>query len=42
VDGIDGVPFNVLGLSLPLLRRLLSEVGVAFTDLWRSGGGPPG
>ena len=39
VEGIDGVPSNVLGLSLPLLRRLLSEVGVTFTDLWQTGGG---
>jgi len=35
VDGIDGVPSNVLGLSLPLLRVLLSKVGVPITDLWR-------
>jgi septum formation protein len=34
VDGIDGDPSNVLGLSLPLLRRLLAELGVALTDLW--------
>jgi septum formation protein len=35
VAGIDGDPTNVLGLSLPLLRRMLAEVGVAITDLWR-------
>jgi septum formation protein len=35
VDGIDGDPSNVIGLSLPLLRRLLAEVGIAITDLWR-------
>ena len=34
VDGIDGDPGTVLGLSLPLLRRLLAELGVAITDLW--------
>ena len=34
VEGIDGDPGNVLGLSLPLLRRLLAELGVAITDLW--------
>jgi septum formation protein len=34
VDGVDGDPSNVIGLSLPLLRRLLAEVGVAVTDLW--------
>ncbi|MDQ1746572.1 MAG: nucleoside triphosphate pyrophosphatase [Frankiaceae bacterium] len=35
VDSIDGDPSNVVGLSLPLLRRLLAELGVAVTSLWR-------
>jgi septum formation protein len=35
VDGIDGDPSNVIGLSLPLLRSLLAEVGIAITELWR-------
>ena len=35
VDGVDGDPGNVIGLSLPLLRRLLHELGVGVTDLWR-------
>lgn len=34
VDGIDGDPGNVIGLSLPLLRRLLGELGVAVHELW--------
>ncbi|HWE89209.1 MAG TPA: Maf family protein [Pseudonocardiaceae bacterium] len=34
VDGIDGDPSSVIGISLPLTRRLLSEVGVSVTDLW--------
>ncbi|GAA2452872.1 nucleoside triphosphate pyrophosphatase [Streptomyces macrosporus] len=34
VDGIDGDPGNVIGLSLPLLRRLLAELGVGITELW--------
>jgi septum formation protein len=34
VDGIEGDHGNVLGLSLPTLRRLLRELGVAITDLW--------
>ncbi|MFC9325488.1 nucleoside triphosphate pyrophosphatase [Kitasatospora sp. NPDC057015] len=34
VDGIDGDPGNVIGLSLPLLRRLLADLGVRITDLW--------
>jgi septum formation protein len=34
VDGIDGDPGTVLGLSLPLLRCLLDDLGIAITDLW--------
>ncbi|MGW3227898.1 nucleoside triphosphate pyrophosphatase [Kitasatospora sp. NPDC001095] len=34
VDGIDGDPGNVIGLSLPLLRRLLADLDVRITDLW--------
>lgn len=45
VEGIEGDPSNVVGLSLPLTRRLLAEVGVPVTDLWTAGAGtaaPPG
>ena len=35
VDGIDGDPGNVIGLSLPALRRLLGQLGVSVTDLWQ-------
>ncbi|HUZ51749.1 MAG TPA: nucleoside triphosphate pyrophosphatase [Streptosporangiaceae bacterium] len=38
IDGIDGDPSNVIGLSLPLLRRLLADLGMAVTDLWRDRG----
>lgn len=34
IDGVDGDPGNVIGLSLPLLRRLLADLDVAITDLW--------
>jgi septum formation protein len=34
VDGIDGDPGNVIGLSLPALRRLLTRLGVTVMDLW--------
>jgi septum formation protein len=34
VEGIVGDPGNVIGLSLPVLRTLLSSLGVAITDLW--------
>jgi septum formation protein len=35
VERIDGDPGTVLGLSLPLLRRLLAELDVPITALWR-------
>ena len=35
VDGIDGDASNVVGLSLPLLRRLVAELGLELTSLWR-------
>lgn len=35
IDGIEGDHTNVIGLSLPLLRRLLARLDVAITDLWR-------
>ena len=34
VDGIDGDPGNVIGLSMPLLRRLLNELGTGVHELW--------
>lgn len=34
VDGITGDHGTVVGLSLPLLRRLLADVGVTVMDLW--------
>ena len=35
VTGIEGDHHGVVGLSLPLLRELLAEVGVSVSDLWR-------
>jgi len=37
VEAVDGDPGTVVGLSLPLLRRLLRDLGVSVLDLW-----PPG
>lgn len=37
VESIEGDHGNVVGLSLPLLRRLLTEVGTGLTALWRAG-----
>ena len=34
VEGIEGDHGTVLGISLPLLRRLLAELGISVTDLW--------
>ena len=34
VEGIDGDPSSVIGISLPLTRRLFAEVGVAVVSLW--------
>lgn len=36
VDRIEGDPSNVIGLSLPLLRRLLAALDVGVADLWSS------
>jgi septum formation protein len=35
IDGIDGDSGNVIGLSLPLLRKLLAELDIGIIDLWR-------
>ena len=32
--GIEGDPHNVVGISLPLLRELVAELGHAWQDLW--------
>lgn len=35
VESIDGDPGTVIGLSLPLLRHLLAELGIPITALWQ-------
>jgi septum formation protein len=35
IDGVDGDPGNVIGLSLPLFRRLLQSLDIEMTELWR-------
>lgn len=37
VTGVEGDHHGVVGLSLPLLRELLAEVGVTIPELWRPG-----
>ena len=34
IDRIEGDPSNVIGLSLPLLRVLLADIGVSVAALW--------
>jgi septum formation protein len=34
VEHIDGDPSNVIGLSLPLLRSMLTRLGVTWPSLW--------
>ncbi len=34
VDGVDGDPSNVIGLSLPLFRSLLARLDISITALW--------
>jgi len=34
IEGIDGDPGAVIGISLPLLRSLLRELGLSVMDLW--------
>lgn len=38
VEGLDGDPGNVAGVSLPLLRTLFAEVGLTVPALWAAGG----
>ncbi len=38
VEWIEGDHHNVVGLSLPLLRRLLTELDVRWVDLWHVAG----
>ena len=34
VDRIEGDPSNVIGISLPLIRRMIAATGVSIVDLW--------
>jgi septum formation protein len=35
ISGIEGDHHNVVGLSLPLLRTMLNELGIPWPSLWR-------
>ncbi len=34
VEGVEGDPHNVVGISLPLLRTMFVELEISWTDLW--------
>jgi septum formation protein len=36
VDGVDGDPSSVIGIGLPLTRRLLAEAGLSISALWQA------
>ena len=36
VEGVEGDPHGVVGVSLPLLRLLLADLGVVWTSLWEA------
>ncbi len=40
IDSIDGNYGSITGLSIPVLRRLLRELGVEIVDLWAASGTP--
>lgn len=35
VTGIEGDPHSVVGISLPLLREMMADLGVSWHSLWR-------
>lgn len=38
IERIEGDPSNVIGLSLPLVRRMLRGAGLSISDLWLANG----
>ncbi|WP_205876710.1 Maf family protein [Mycobacterium camsae] len=39
IDGVDGDPSTVIGVSLPLLRSLLARCGLSVADVWAANAG---
>lgn len=37
IDGIEGDPSNVIGVSLPVVHRMVRRTGLSITDIWASG-----
>ena len=42
VDSVDGDPSAVIGIGLPLTRRLLEHAGLSIAELWNANRPPPG
>ncbi|MBT0566875.1 nucleoside triphosphate pyrophosphatase [Williamsia sp. CHRR-6] len=42
IDGVDGDPSAVVGIGLPLVRRLFADLDVSVADLWRTARATPG
>ncbi|WP_326547671.1 Maf family nucleotide pyrophosphatase [Mycolicibacterium sp. ND9-15] len=36
VEGVEGDPSSVIGIGLPLVRRLFERAGLTLADLWRA------
>lgn len=36
IEGVDGDPSSVIGIGLPLVRRLFERAGLTLADLWRT------
>lgn len=36
VEGVDGDPSSVIGIGLPLIRRLLERAGLSMSTLWQA------
>lgn len=36
IDGVDGDPSSVIGISLPMTRRLFERVGLSIPVLWQA------
>ena len=41
IEGIDGDPHGVMGVSLPLLRHLTAQLRIEWIDLWNVSRGVP-
>jgi septum formation protein len=41
IEGVDGDPSSVVGLGLPLIRRLFERAGLSISQLWAANPVPP-